>query len=306
MTDRISGTDRNTNKFKGIDMNLEWDYKDKSKLRYSAGIALCRYSFKKKNIELLFVKKRCTYWYTTFVLGKYNVRGNERLLYMFSRMTPEEKLVILSMNFETIWNHHWQTHNFNPKFGNRRPIIQAESYATKKAKFDELVLKDNGNRLRNIISRSKNRPLIWEIPKGRKHNNAENDIECAVREFEEETNIKKDSYMFLPMNPISYSHRDGDVNYTNLYYIATPIKPIRCRLNFDMLDQISEIIDVKWFTEQEAVLMNCAHTNFLHKLYMACKKIISPIHKLPTSEISVDQHFYEDIPLSITNDTSNE
>lgn len=289
--------------------NREWDPRDKSKPRYSAGIALCRYNLKKRDIEILFVKKRCTYWYTTFVIGRYNTRDDRRLLFMLSRMTPEEKLIILTMDYRMIWDHNWQTHNFNPKFKNRKSPQQDSSYDTKRLKFEELI-RDNGNRLRNLISQSKNRPLIWEIPKGRKDDISENDVECAVREFKEETNITKKSYMFLPMNPITFSHRDGDVNYINKYYIAIPTAPIRCRLKFDMLVQISEIIDVRWFTEREAVLNNCAYINFLHKLFNICKKINLEIKVPQLKELEYqdddDNQFYEDIPLSITSATNSE
>lgn len=283
--------------------NKEWDHKDKSKPRNSAGIALCRYNFKKRNIEILFVKKRCTYWYTTFVLGRYYTRDDKRLLYMLSRMTPEEKLIILTMDYKTIWDHNWQTHNYNPKFKNRKPIAQPESYEIKKSKFEDLI-KDHGNRLRTLISQSKNRPLIWEIPKGRKVSDTENDVECAVREFQEETNIPKECYTFLPVNPITFSHRDSDVNYVNKYYIAIPIVPIKCRLNFDMLDQISEIIDVKWFTEQETILNNCAYTNLLHKMFLICKKMNLSL-KVPKAPENQEDAFYENTPLSITNATNN-
>lgn len=285
-----------------VNSNKEWDHRDKTKPKFSVGIALYRFNHKKHTTEVLFVKKRCTYWYTTFVLGRYNVKDDKRLLYMLSRMTPEEKLVILTMNFRIIWDHNWQTHNYNPKFV-RKPLIQPDSYESREFKFKDLI-KDHGNHLRLLISQSKNRPLIWEIPKGRKINNAENDVECAVREFREETNIIKEQYMFVPINPMTYSHRDGDVNYMNKYYFATPTGPIRCRINFDMLDQISEIIDVKWMTEQEAILMNCAHTNFVHRLFLSCKKI-RPILNIPEPKLS-ELSFYEDTPLSITNDTKNE
>lgn len=287
-------------------LNKEWDYKIKTKPKFSVGIALCRYNYKKKNIEILFVKKRCTYWYITFVLGKYELNDDKQILFMLSRMTPEEKLVILTMNYRSIWDHNWQTHNYNPKF-NRKTLVNQEFYDSKKNKFEALI-RDNGQRLRVLISRSQNRQLIWEIPKGRKHNNSENDVECAVREFKEETNIEKDSYTFLPINPITFSHRDGDTYYTNSYYIAMPTRPIKCKLNFDMLDQISEIIDVKWFTEQEANLMNCGHPKFLHKLFLMCKKI-RPINlsiDSIVSDVTDESSFYDDIPFSISSATKNE
>lgn len=224
--------------------------------KYSVGIALCKFNEEKHKIEMVMVKKRCTYYFTLFILGAYRLSDNKRLLYLFSRMTPEEKLIVLTFNFETMWNHHWQTHNNNPKF-NRKKIADFSVYTAKKNKFDKLIMDDNGKRIRHLISISRNSSLIWEIPKGRKDFDHENDIECAVREFQEETGISKDYYRILPeIKPFKTVERDGDTYYISTYYVAVPTKQIKLRIDFDMLDQICEIIDIRWISSEEVDLLN--------------------------------------------------
>lgn len=245
----------------------------KVRYKYSAGIALCRYNHKKHKIEMVMVKKRCTYWFTTFILGFYNSNDDRRLIYMFSRMTPEEKLVILTLDFEMMWNHNWQTHNENPKF-KRKKIADFEYYKERRLKFERLI-GDHGKRLRRLIANSKSSGLIWEIPKGRKQFPHENDIECAIREFEEETGITKNAFQIIPdVKPFKLTFRDGLTYYVCTYYLAKPIKPIRLRINFDMLEQICEVIDIRWCTSEEADLLNCVRFKFVKQIYdMARKKI---------------------------------
>lgn len=242
--------------------------------KYSVGIALCKFNEEKQRIEMVMVKKRCTYYFTLFILGSYRMGDNKRLLHLFSRMTPEEKLVVLTFNFETMWNHHWQTHNNNPKF-NRKKIADFSFYTAKKNKFDKLIADDNGKRIRSLISISKNSSLIWEIPKGRKIFDHENDIECAVREFQEETGISKESYRIVPeIKPFKTTERDGDTYYISTYYVAIPVKHIKLRIDFDMLDQICEIIDIRWISSEEVDLLN-SHQNktIKHIARVANKKI---------------------------------
>jgi 8-oxo-dGTP pyrophosphatase MutT (NUDIX family) len=242
--------------------------------KYSVGIALCKYNEEKHRIEMVMVKKRCTYYFTLFILGAYRLVDNKRLLYLFSRMTPEEKLIILTFNFETMWNHHWQTHNNNPKF-NRKKIADFSVYTAKKNKFDKLITDDNGKRIRNLISISRNSSLIWEIPKGRKDFDHENDIECAVREFQEETGISKDSYRILSeIKPFKTVERDGDTCYISTYYVAIPTKYIKLRIDFDMLDQICEIIDIRWISSEEIDLLNSNQNKTIKNIArVAAKKI---------------------------------
>ena len=240
--------------------------------RYSAGLALCRYNHKKKKIEIVFVKKRYTYWFSLFVLGAYNKNDEPRLLFMFSKMTPEEKLLIHSLDFESMWNYLWLTKSHNPQFKKKRPISNFDFYKKKKNKFEQFLF-DKGRTLRRIIGNSNNKALVWEMPKGRL-NPEESAIECAVREFGEETRIDKRKYEILPnIKPISTSHRDGNFYYKSTYYFARAKCDINLNLDFNYLKQVCEIIDIKWLTLDEINLLNSTQQKFHTQVFNAVKHL---------------------------------
>jgi len=257
------------------DIKKDWNKKEiqPTYKKTSAGIAL----FRKvgDQTEIVFVKKRYTYMFSLFVLGAYEYRDDKRLLYMFSRMMTEEKIMILKLNFDLLWNHIWMIDVNNPKF-QKKKICNVEFYKRKKNKFDQMI-NDNGKYLRKIINESKNSPLIWEIPKGRIVEN-ENLIECAVREFEEETGIKKKSYTLLPVKPIVMTYRDGNFHYKYYYFLAKsneteenlkrdPSIKINLRMNFNNIDQISELVDIKWLSLEQIKLLNSSCYKFHEKVF---------------------------------------
>ena len=121
----------------------------------------------------------------------------------------------------------------------------------KKIIYIDNELKKNGytTKLHDLIKKS---TTIWEepewgFPKGRR-NNLEKDLDCAIREFEEETGYKRGSIKLIE-NIIPYEEIFVGSNYKNYkhkYYIAY--------MN-DIVDttkyQRSEISDMKWKTHDE-------------------------------------------------------
>ena len=61
----------------------------------------------------------------------------------------------------------------------------------------------------------------WEFPKGRR-SNRENNIQCAIREFEEESGLSSNDYTLLEnVSPISETYKGSNgVNYKHVYYLA--------------------------------------------------------------------------------------
>jgi ADP-ribose pyrophosphatase YjhB (NUDIX family) len=108
----------------------------------------------------------------------------------------------------------------------------------------------------NLIQRSTDSEILWEIPKGGKDRmSRETDIECAIREFEEETGIKYNNYNLLyNVKPVIDSYIDDGINYQSIYYLAVP-KDAKCCVNpyidFKNFDQISEIEQIKWVSSAE-------------------------------------------------------
>jgi 8-oxo-dGTP pyrophosphatase MutT (NUDIX family) len=108
--------------------------------------------------------------------------------------------------------------------------------------------------LENLINKCDRRYVNpeWEFPKGRR-SNRENNLKCAIREFEEETDLNRDEYILLEnVMPISEEYRGSNgVCYKHIYYFAI-YKGLRdLSINLDKYEQFSEIGDIQWFTADE-------------------------------------------------------
>lgn len=213
--------------------NEKTKYKNNIKDKISLGVACCRINNNKP--EILLVCKRYTYAYHTFTHGKYNSSSNNELIKLFNGMTLEEKIDILSLNFIQIWYRIW----LNSKHCR-------DVYFPAKNKYESTFAIDGGVRLRNLINLSTNSRKIWEIPKGRKKSKVESEIHCAIREFEEETNVLKKSYKIYPTATRKHSFIDVGVRYTSTYYIAMAKCNIIPKINFGTQDQLDEISDIRW------------------------------------------------------------
>jgi 8-oxo-dGTP pyrophosphatase MutT (NUDIX family) len=203
-------------------------------VRHSLGVVCCRHG-PNGRLEVLLVCKRFTYAFNMFAHGKYRSDDSAGLIELFNRMTVDEKLDILSLNFMQIWYRLWLN-----------SIQRNSSYFRAKNMFESTFVADGGTRLRRLIERSTNAARIWEVPKGRKRNKAETDIQCAVREFGEETGVVKKSYRLLGGATRSYSYVDEGIRYTNTYYIAIARHHIDPRIVFGRHDQVNEIADIEW------------------------------------------------------------
>jgi ADP-ribose pyrophosphatase YjhB (NUDIX family) len=201
----------------------------------SYGIACCR--FTEKAPELLLVRKRYTYAFSAFVMGIYRPSDNMRLMYLFNGMTLDEKIDVLSMNFAQLWYRVW-LHSKSMK-----------DFLTAKNKFEMTFAVDAGRRLKSLISRSTNGSRLWEIPKGRLSATDRGPLQCAVREFAEETGMAKEDYKLIPFCDYTYSYVDEGMKYINTYFVA--ISRTKSKMNIANIydtNQVTEIIDAKWMS----------------------------------------------------------
>jgi 8-oxo-dGTP pyrophosphatase MutT (NUDIX family) len=203
----------------------------------SYGVLCCRKNPRTQRIEALMVSKRYTYEYCEFISGKPFTIGKKipiaKLTYMLNRMTLDEKLDIISFNFDQMWYRICLS------------ATKTSLYYHAKNKFEQIFLVDRGAWLASLILKSNHAGVIWEIPKGRK-NTQESGINCAVREFYEETNIEKKQYNILPNIYRSYTFEDAGVIYTFMYYIAITHRDITPKINIKNRHQVAEISNVKW------------------------------------------------------------
>ncbi len=205
------------------------------------------------NYEILMIKKRLSYAYIAFVKGIYNKNNEIELIKLFNNMTVDEKFCIMSLNFNIIWYKSTLSLPYQNKFVSK----DVHKFEKCKIKFEKNFLQDNGKRLLNIIKKSKSSKKIWEIPKGTTNKN-ESNINAAIREFYEETNIKKNKYKILyNINPITYIFTDDNITYKYVYYIAILLdNKYQVSLDFKSTGNIMEITELRFFNINELKLID--------------------------------------------------
>lgn len=226
----------------------------------------------KNKLKFLMVCRKHTLGYIEFIRGNYNTSTYDDIEYIkniFRLMTLREINNIKKGDFDILWNDLWVADDKSHK----------KEYDISKNKFDKLLegfnIMSNKYDLTHFIEyiykNIKWEEPDWEFPKGRR-SIKETDIDCAIREFEEETNFNSEDYRILNLNPISeiFMGNNG-INYKYTYYFAQCFNNDEPIINLDNRFQYAEISDIKWLTYQEAIDKirdyNSERKNILRKVY---------------------------------------
>lgn len=236
-------------------------------VRNSYGIALCKRDHAGR-VRLLMVRRRYTYAFYTFVRGLYDERNDQAIIALFDQMTLDEKIDILSMNFRQLWFRIWLSQHYT------------SWYAAANNKFTCAFASD-GARILSLIRRSHAfATRQWEIPKGRSKNN-ESNLECAIREFYEETGIPRNAYRITPF-VYRVSFIEEGTQYNLMYYVAITARDLVPRINSAAIDQISEINDMHWVAGNEIDFYATRDIANLRRIIRYAKKLL----KRPSSHSS--------------------
>jgi len=185
----------------------------------SYGVIAFRLSTK-YGIQYLMIRRKDSFGYIDFIRGKYMQNNLEHLQIMFDEMSIDEREKLKKYDFETLWRMMWG--------------IQDSNQLINQYKGEEIASQKKCEALKNGVPIGKNGEIItldilinnattkwceteWEFPKGRR-NFKEKDLDCALREFEEETGLSKKNIkiienlipfeeMFLGSNHKSYKHK---------------------------------------------------------------------------------------------------
>jgi len=193
-----------------------------------------------EDVRMLMVRRKDSMSYMEFLRGKYELMQAEYVHRLIQNMTQDEQRRIVEMPFLTLWSQLW---------GDTRDVHSPEFYDAKE-KFEAL------DRTRLVYEhRSEWGEPEWGFPKGRRMR-GETDVDCAIREFYEETNIPRSAYtlcrnlcfeeVFTGTNNVQYKH---------VYFIGLLNKDIDVTQKLTAV-QRREISCVKWmsFTESMATI----------------------------------------------------
>jgi len=232
----------------------------------SHGIVLFRFT-PEEGLQYLMLRRKNTFGYIDFIRGKYVHNNYEHLKVLFDEMSIEEKEQIKTHYFDILWNNMWGSDMANQ--------YKSEELSSSK-KFELLkngIETDDGLlTIERLINESQTswEETEWEFPKGRR-NFMEKDLDCAIREFEEETgilrcdiniieNVLPFEEIFIGSNHKAYKHR---------YFLAFTDK-IKDNLNNY---QETEVSKLEWKT-----LDNCLKS--IRPYSLEKKQIIQNINKV--------------------------
>lgn len=207
-----------------------------------------------KNLKYLLIKRRNSISIIEFVRGKYKLNDLNYILNIFNLMTINEKNKIKNLSFKELWNDIWNIQDND---------LYKQEYENSLKKYNLLkegIIYYIGNipiklTLQDILDKTDNRydDTEWGFPKGRR-NNQEKDINCAIREFYEETNYNNEDIQILNIEKQIETYTSiNNIKYKHIYYISQIItnkKPIIDKKN---KEQIDEVGDIKWLNYNECL-----------------------------------------------------
>lgn len=225
-----------------------------------------------KNIKFLMIQRKHSLSYIEFIRGKYDVSDTKlktskkgkinenkikninssknELVRLFENMSPEEITSISDLNFDNLWDNLWKKTSKNKLF--------QKEYENSKSNFNKLIeygIMDDLLKVKPIYKTPE-----WGFPKGRR-NLFEKNLECALREFNEETGISIDNiYLLNKINCIIEEYKgSNNIDYKHIYYIALSDKN---SINLESLyrsDNNYEVGNIGWFSWDEACEMIRGH-----------------------------------------------
>lgn len=217
-----------------------------------------------RTVSTLMVRRKDSMAYVEFIRGKYELTDTAFLNKLISNMTILEQTWIVQETFDKLWMKLW---------GNGRDASGIE-FDNAKEKFNLLNRKDYVER--NV---SAYKDPEWGFPKGRRMR-GESDLDCAIREFVEETNIPSESYDIIPDAVFTEVFKGtNDVMYKHVYFLALLKNSKSMDLKKLTIVQRREISCVDWKTISEVRNITRPHYTERKKIMDKVETYISSVKK---------------------------
>ena len=197
--------------------------------------------------EYLMIRRKDTLGFVDFMRGKYQLHNKLYLMNIIDEMTIQEKQSLVEKEFEELWCGLWGL-NVGIQYRSEERISREKMESLKYG----VVSGGCKYSLASLIAESKTRwtEPEWGYPKGRR-NYKENDMSCALREFEEETGYsKKDLVIVNNIIPFEEVFTGSNYkSYKHRYYVGKIGNGVKPEAHF----QTSEVSLLEWKTYDQVM-----------------------------------------------------
>jgi 8-oxo-dGTP pyrophosphatase MutT (NUDIX family) len=229
----------------------------------------------------LMIRRKDTLGFVEFIRGKYPLYNRMYLQRLIDEMTVDEKRRLQTQTFSELWTNVWGDY-LNSKYQTEETVSCERFNLLKKG---VKINRGNGNSecitLDELVEGSTTQwtEPEWGFPKGRR-NYQERDLDCALREFSEETGYDS-SKLIVMQNIVPYEEIFMGSNvktYKHKYYVAYFPLTHNAAASFSVSPkfQKTEVSKMEWFSFEECVRhirpYNLEKLNILRNLNDALKE----------------------------------
>lgn len=216
----------------------------------------------KDSLFFLMISRKKSLGYIEFIRGRYDPENLSTVKHLMDQMTEIEITNILKTeSFDTLWCELWKKTARNKNYEKEFEVSESKFNILKTEHLD-------------IISKFKPKYPIpeWGFPKGRR-NISEKDIDCAIRECQEETSLDSSEISVLDrIYSISEQFKGtNNVEYKHTYYLSI----VESNRNLNLLitpEQYIEVETVGWFKYDRII-------NLIRPYHTEKKRLIDDILK---------------------------
>ena len=243
--------------------------------------------------EYITIQRRDSLSFMEFIRGKYNVQDVSYICNLLAMMTQCERQQLLDCSFHTLWNQVWYQPNISK---------HTQEFLESKEKFEALKSGFYHNKIYvnlSLLIKSTYSQFLepeWGFPKGRRKLREE-DIDCAVREFCEETSFKKTDIEVNKTIPPSEEvfYGTNKVLYRHVYYVCAFTSSINKVGAVDPknVQQAREVRQVRWFSYDKVLSNIRPHNKERKTLFRHAHRTICNLHNIMVpSELKADAEIF--------------
>lgn len=197
-----------------------------------------------REIKYLMIQRKHSVGFVDFVRGKYVLHNKMQIVSLLSVMTETEQLRLVNDDFGVVWREMWG--------GSEDSVAREKLEHLRKGVITNYNFYTLIDCIKEASTQQRWMYNDWGFPKGRKNFN-ETDMNCATREFSEETGISE-TLLSVISNIVPYEEIFTGSNfksYKHKYYLAY-IENGEKTINLDGF-QREEVGNMEWKTLNDAL-----------------------------------------------------